>query len=77
MTGLYQCRPNYLVRISAYCPAHDYELRNVEATLAEFEFRHEGLALTDALPQFSLRNTSVLASLHQQLDHSQVEVGTK
>ena len=77
MTGLYQCRPNYLVRISTNCAAYDYEFRNVETALPQLELRHEGLALPDAPPQFSLRNTGVLASLHQQLDHSQIKVGTK
>lgn len=38
--------------ISANRFAYRDELRNVESPLAEFEFRHECLALTDALAQF-------------------------
>ena len=71
------CASHYLVRVSANRSRNHHEFCHVEATFAYLEFRHEGLTLPDALPQFSLRNTRVLASLHKQLDHSQVEIGTK
>lgn len=63
--------------IRAYSPADGHEFRNIESPFAEFELRHERLTLTDALAQFRLRDAGVLPSLHQQVDYSQVKVGTK
>lgn len=53
------------------------ELGHVEPALTQFKLRHERLALTDAFSQLSLGDASIFASLHKQLDHSLVEVGSK
>ena len=71
------CALDNLVGISAYGPADCHKLRNVEATLAQLELGHERLPLPETLPKFHLRYAGFLPSLHQQFDHSQVEVGSK
>lgn len=71
------CTSDDLIGISAYHSADSDKLRNIESPFPEFEFGHKGLSLPDPLPQFRLRDASVLPSLHKQLDHSQVEIGSK
>lgn len=63
--------------VSADCPTYRHELRNVEATLAQFKFRYERLTLSDPFPQLNLRYAGVLPSCHEQFDHSQIQVGSK
>lgn len=64
-------------RVDTNDSADQNELSNVEAPLAEFEFRYERLALAEALAQLNLGDARVLSSLHEKLDHSSIEIGAK
>jgi len=71
------CGVNDRMRIGTDGSADGYKLRHIKSPFAEFEFRYECLALTDALAQFNLCYAGVLSSLHKQLDHSQIKIGSK
>ena len=68
---------DYVVWISAYCPANGDKFRNVEAAFAELEFRYECLPPAEALSKLHLGDSGVLPSLHEQFDHSLVEIRSK
>jgi len=70
-------RLHHRKRICTYRSANRDELRNVETALAKFEFRDEGLPLSNPLPKLCLRNASVFSSLHEQFDYPQVKIRTK
>jgi hypothetical protein len=63
--------------VNAYRFANQYKLRHVQTPFSQFKLGHESLSLADPLTKFSLGDAGVLASLHQQLDHSLIEVGSK
>ena len=65
------------MRVNAYSAANGHEFSHIESPFAEFEFRYECLALTDALAEFKLRDASIPPRLNQPLDNSSVEVGSK
>ncbi len=71
------CVSDYLIRVRAYGPADSHEFCNVESALTKLELRYERLTLPKALSKLDLRDADVLSSLHEQFDHSHVEVGTK
>lgn len=58
-------------------PTYSNELCDIESAFAKLELRHESLPLPEAFPKFDLRDARVLSSLHEQVDHSLVKVGTK
>jgi hypothetical protein len=64
------------VWISAYSSANGDELRYVESSFAQLEFRHERLTLSETFPELYLCNARIFAGLHQQFNHSLVEIGT-
>lgn len=65
------------MRIGANRSRDCKELGNVQSPLAEFELGHECLALPETLPKFYLRDACVLPSLHEQFDHSLIEIRSK
>ena len=71
------CGAHYRVRICPDGPTDNDELRHVESSFPEFEFRHESLTLPETFPEFHLRDAGVLPSLHEQFDHSLVEIRSK
>jgi hypothetical protein len=70
------CGPNYRMRVNTDCSCYGHKLRRVESPFPEFELRNERLALSDPLPELGLCQSGILTSLHEQLDHASVEVGT-
>lgn len=63
--------------VDANRSCYRHELGRIESPFAEFELRHERLPLANAFAELGLGDASVLASLHKQLNHSLVEIGSK
>jgi hypothetical protein len=68
---------NNIIRISAHCSRYNDKLSHIKASLTEFEFRDERLALPEPFAKLYLRYARTLSSLHKPLDYPLVEIRTK
>jgi hypothetical protein len=70
------CVVEEFYRIRTNGAANRNKLCYVEPSLPKLKLGHKGLTLPKPLPEFRLGNARILASLHQQLNHSLIVVGS-